>query len=156
MNINVTLFGQMITFGLFVWFCMKFVWPLLTNAMAEREATIADGLAKAERGRHEGEQAQARANEVLEEAKDQAREVVAQAQRRADEIVEEAKGEARVEGDRLLTAARAEIEQEMNQAREQLRGEVVKLALVGAKQVMMREVDASAHGEALDKLAAQL
>jgi|SRR5210317_1468193 F-type H+-transporting ATPase subunit b len=156
MNFNATLIGQSITFIVFVWFCMKFIWPPVMHALEERKKKIADGLAAAEHGRHEQELAEERAKEILREAKDQAGEIISRADKRAAEIVEEAKGDAREEGSRLLTAARAEIDQEVNRAREALRGKVVSIALAGAGKVLEREVDESAHGELLDKLAAEI
>ena len=156
MNINLTLFGQTVTFIVFVWFCLKFIWPHIIKAMEDRKTQIAEGLAAGERGRHEQELAEQRAVEVIREAKDQAKEILAQAHKRGDEIVEEAKGDGRSEGERMVRAAEAEIEQQMNQAREQLRADVVKLALQGAQQVLGNEVDENAHIEQLDRLAAQL
>lgn len=156
MNINVTLVGQMITFALLVWFTMRFVWPPLTRAMEERRARIADGLAAAERGVHELELAQKRAGDVLREARQNAADVMAQANKRATEIIEEAKADARAEGERLLVAARAEIDQEINRAKEQLRADVVTIALAGAAKILEREIDAKAHHDILDKLAARI
>ena len=49
MNLNLTLLGQLIAFLIFVWFCMKFVWPPITAAMAERQKKIAEGLDAADR-----------------------------------------------------------------------------------------------------------
>lgn len=156
MNFNATLIGQSITFIVFVWFCMKFIWPPVMHALEERKKKIADGLAAAEHGKHEQELAEERAKEILREAKDQAGEIISRADKRAAEIVEEAKEDAREEGARLLTAARAEIDQEVNRAREVLRGKVVSIALAGAGKVLEREVDESAHGELLNKLAAEI
>ncbi len=156
MNINLTLFGQTIAFIVFVWFCMKYVWPPIMNALNERKQKIADGLAAAERGVHEQELAQKRAAEQLAEAKQQAQEIIAQAQKRANEIVDEAKENARAEGERILNAARAEIDQAVNQAREQLRDEVVQLAVAGASRVLKREIDAKANADLLEDLVAQL
>ena len=156
MNINLTLFGQTITFAIFVWFCLKFIWPPIVKALEERRQRIAEGLAAAERGKQEQELAEKRAKEVLVGAKDQVGELIAQANKRADEIVEESKTTARAEGERLLAAARSEIEQEVNRARESLRAEVARLALAGAQQVLEREVDQAAHDDLLKKLTAQL
>lgn len=156
MNINLTLIGQTITFGVFVWFCLKFIWPHIIKALEDRKTRIAEGLAAAERGLHEQELAQQKAVEVIKEAKEQAKEIVAQAHKRRDEIVDEAKGDARVEGDRLIKNAQSEIEQQLNRARDQLRHDVVALSIQGAQQVLMREVDAKAHSEALQRLAAEL
>ena len=156
MNINLTLFGQTVAFIVFVWFCLKFIWPHIIKAMDDRKTRIAEGLAAGERGRHEQELAEQRAVEVIREAKDQAKEILAQAHKRGDEIVDDAKGDGRAEGERMLRAAEADMEQQMNQAREQLRADVVKLALQGAQQVLGRDVDEKAHTEQLDRLAAQL
>ena len=156
MNINLTLIGQTITFIIFVWFCLKFIWPHVIKAMEDRKTQIADGLAAGERGKHELELAQQRAVEVIHEAKEQAKEILAHAHRRGDEIIEEAKADGRTEGERMVRAAESEIDQQMNQAREQLRAEVVKLALQGAEQVLGSEVDERAHTEQLNRLAAQL
>ena len=156
MNINLTLIGQSISFAFFVWFCMKFVWPPLVKALEERKQGIADGLAAAERGKHEKELAESRAKEVLHEAKDQASDIIGHAQKRASEIVEEAKEQAREEGARLVTAAQAEIEREVNRAREELRAQVVTLAVSGASRVLSKEIDAQAHGALLDDLVSNL
>lgn len=156
MNINLTLFGQLISFAVFVWFTMKFVWPPIVKALEERKAKIADGLAAAERGQHEQELAEQRALEKLHAAKQAAAEIVAKAEKRAAEIVEEAKGDARTEGDRLLKAAQAEIEQETNKAREQLRAKVATLAVAGAEKILRKEIDADAHRDIVDAVANQI
>lgn len=156
MNINATLLGQMITFAVFVWFTMRFVWPLLMQAIEERQAKIADGLAAAEKGRHELELAEVRAKELLRERKQQAAEIVAHAQKRANEIIEEAKISARTESERILGSARAQISQDLQEARDKLQREVGQLAIAVAEQILMREVDAEAHQEIVNKLSVQL
>ena len=156
MNINLTLIAQSIVFGVFVWFVMKYVWPPIMTALDTRRKQIADGLAAAERGKHEQELAQKRAAEVLHDAKRQAQEIIAKAEKRAAEIIEEAKTDAKGEGERILTAARAEIGQEVNRAKEGLRAQVVSIALAGASKVLEREVDANTHNDLLNKLAAQI
>jgi len=155
-NITATLFIQMISFAIFIWFTMRFVWRPLTGIMEERNKRIADGLAAAERGQHEQELAEQRAKEALHEAKDKAAEIIANAQKRANELVEEAKNDARAEGERLIAAAQAEIEQEVHRAREELRKQVSVLAVRGAERVLKREVDPKAHSEILDELVTQI
>ncbi len=156
MNFNATLIGQMITFVIFVWFCMKYVWPPLMAAMEERKARIADGLAAAERGQKDLELAKSRVSEDLKEAKQQAQEIIAQAQKRASEIIDEAKGAAEQEAEKIRSAASADIDQQINSAREQLRKEVAALAVAGAEKILEREVDAKAHSKVLEELAAQI
>jgi F-type H+-transporting ATPase subunit b len=156
MNINATLIGQAISFIFFVWFTMKFVWPPIMSALEERKKKIADGLAAAERGKHEQALAEQRATEVIAEAKQEASNIIAQAQKRANEIVEEAKETARTEGDRIVASANAEIEQEVNRAKESLRGQVVSIAVAGAGKVLKREIDAKAHDDLLQDLVSQI
>ena len=156
MNINATLIGQAIAFFLFVVFCMKYVWPPIEHALQERKKKIADGLAAGERGKHEQQLAMERAKEILREAKDQAGEIIGRAEKRANEIIDEAKSQAREEGSRLLTASRAEIAQEINRTKEDLRAQVVALAMQGAGKVLQRELDPKVHAELLDRLAAEI
>ena len=156
MNINATLIGQAIAFFLFVVFCMKYVWPPILHALEERKQKIADGLAAAEHGKHEQAMAEERAKELLREAKVQAGEIITRADKRAAEIVDESKDDARAEGDRLIIAARAEIDQEINRVKEDLRGQVVAIALEGASKILEREVDETTHAEMLNKLAAEI
>jgi F-type H+-transporting ATPase subunit b len=151
-----TLFGQMVAFALFVLFCMKYVWPPILAAMAERAEKIADGLAAADRASHDLELAQEKAVERLKEAKEEAAGIVDSANKRANQIVDEAKDAARAEGERLKEAAQADIEQELNRAREQLREQVAALALAGAEKVLVAEIDMQRHSEIVDKLAAEL
>ena len=156
MNINLTLIGQMIAFVVFVWFCMRFVWPPILAAMAEREKKISEGLAAADRASHDLELAQEKAVERLKEAKEEAAGIVESANKRANQIVEEAKDAAVVEADRVKAAAQAEIEQETNRAREALRGQVAALSLAGAEKVLGAEIDQSAHNDLVEKLAREL
>ncbi|QIK38865.1 F0F1 ATP synthase subunit B [Caldichromatium japonicum] len=156
MNINLTLFAQMITFAVFVWFCMRYIWPPIVKALAERKAKIAEGLAAAERGHQERALGEQRALELIREAKANAAEIVGQAQKRAAEIIDEAKSEARAEGERLLTAARAEIERETNRAREELREKVAMLAIAAAEKILKKEIDLAAHRALVEDFAKQL
>ena len=156
MNINLTLFGQMAAFVVFVWFCMKYVWPPILGAMKEREDKIAEGLAAADRASHDLELAKHEAVERLKEAKEEAAGIVDSANKRANQIVEEAKDAAVVEADRVKASAQAEIEQETNRAREHLRGEVAALSLAGAEKVLGAAIDQNAHKELVDKLASEL
>ncbi len=156
MNINLTLFGQMISFAVFVWFTMKFIWPPIVKAVQERKAKIAEGLAAAERGHHEQELGQKRAKEILRQAKAEATDVVGQAQKRAAEIIDEARVDARAEGERLLVAARAEIDQERNKVREELRERLAALVVTAAEKILQKEVKAEDHRALLDGFAKQI
>jgi F-type H+-transporting ATPase subunit b len=155
-NLNATLFGQTIAFIIFIWFCMKFVWPPIMAALAERKKKIADGLAAAEEGMQAEERAQVKVQEQISEAKQQASEIITQAQKRANEIVEEAREHASSEGDRIKASAQAEIEKEINRMKEQLRSQVSVLALAGAEKILSKEIDAATHQAVLEELATQI
>lgn len=156
MNINLTLFAQMIAFAVFVGFCMKYVWPPIVNALAERKAKIAEGLAAAERGHQQKAIGEQQALVLIKDAKVMAAEIVGQAQKRATEIVEEAKNDARAEGGRVIAAAQAEIDREANRAREELRERVAALAVAAAEKILQKEIDIGAHKSIVDSFAKQL
>jgi len=156
MNINATLLAQTIMFVLFVWFCMKFVWKPIMAALDQRRKQIADGLADAERAKHDLELASKRAADMLRDAKEKVSEIVASGEKRSSEIIEAAKEQAKVEGDRIIAGAKAEIDQEIFRAKEQLRTQVSSIALAGASKILDREIDAKAHSDILDKLVSDI
>ena len=156
MNINLTMFAQAATFAIFIWFTAKFIWPYLSRAIDARQKHIAEGLAAAERGKLDLEQAAVKTADMLRDARQQAQEVLAQAERRAAQMIEEAKGAASEEGSRIITGAKAEIDQEVSRARETLRTQVAMLAVAGAEQILRREVDAKVHADLLATVQSQL
>ncbi|MFT5549711.1 MAG: F-type H+-transporting ATPase subunit b [Candidatus Azotimanducaceae bacterium] len=156
MNFNATLIGQSIAFAVFVWFCMKYIWPPLIAALEERNARISEGLAAAQRGQKNLEEAQAKVSDSLKDAKQQAQEIINQAQKRATEIVDEAKDTAREEADRIKSMANTDIEQQVNSAKDELRKEVSLIALAGVEKILGREVNAKTHDAVLNELVAQI
>ncbi|MCL1143828.1 F0F1 ATP synthase subunit B [Shewanella gaetbuli] len=156
MSINATLLGQAISFALFVWFCMKFVWPPLMNAIEERQKKIADGLADAGRAAKDLELAQAKATEQLKEAKATANEIIEQANKRKAQIVEEAKAEADAERAKIIAQGQAEIESERNRVKDDLRKQVASLAVIGAEKILERSIDPEAHSDIVNKLVAEI
>lgn len=156
MNVTLTLIGQVIVFSVLVWFIKGVLWEPMLKVLEDRKARIADGLAAAEKGKHEEELARQKALDELKKAKAEAAEIIAQAQKRAGEIVDEAKNAAIDEQGRVKAAAQAEIEQEVSRARETLRTQVATLAVSGAEKILGKEIDAAAHAKALDELAAQI
>lgn len=156
MNINATLIGQAIAFAIFVWFCMKYVWPPLLDAIEARQKKIADGLTQAERAGKDLELAQAKAAEKLKEAKAQAAEIIDQANKRRTQIVEEAKNEAETERSKIVAQGEAEVEAERSRAREELRQQVAVLAIAGAEKIIKRTIDKEANSDIIDKLVAEL
>ena len=156
MSINVTLFAQMLVFGLLGCFTMTFVGPLIREAMEEREQKITDGLAAAEKGQSDLQQAGVETEKIIGHARDQARDILSKANSRANDIVEEARSEGEVEKRKRLESAESEIEVEVNRARDELRQQVAVIAIAGAEKVLSREIDEAAHRDLLDRLAAEL
>lgn len=156
MSINATLLGQAISFALFVWFCIKFVWPPLMNAIEERQKKIADGLADAGRAAKDLELAQAKATEQLKEAKVTANEIIEQANKRKAQIVEEAKAEADAERAKIIAQGKAEIENERSRVKDDLRKQVAVLAVLGAEKILERSIDEAAHSDIVNKLVADI
>jgi len=155
-DINMTLIGQSIAMIVFVWFCMKFIWPPILTALEERQQQIEEGLAAADKGQESLVKAAAEADDIVAEARKQATGILDQAHARANEIVADGKADGVKEHDRQLSAAKAEIEQESNRAREELRGQVSAIAIASAEKILNREIDGKAHDDILGKLAQEL
>lgn len=151
-----TMLGQSIAMLVFVWFCMKFIWPPIMQAIEERQTQIADGLAAAERGQQSLDKAQTEAGDIVADARKQATAVLDQAHARANEIVAEGKADGVKERERQLTAAKADVEQETNRAREELRGQVSAIAIASAEKILRREIDSKTHADILGQLAQEL
>lgn len=156
MDINATLLGQAITFMVLVLFTMKFVWPPLNKMLEDRAEKIADGLAAAEKGKQELQDAEARVAEELKKVQNRATEIMANAEKRGDQIVEEARDRATKEAEKILADANAQIEQEFNRAKEQLRASVAVLAVQGATQILKEEVDQKKHEKLLATIMTEL
>lgn len=156
MSINATLIGQMMTFTLLVWFTMQYVWPPLIEALEARKNKIAEGLEAAEKGQQDLLLAEKKAKTILKDAKAESARIITLAQKRANEVLEEAKVNARLEGEKLLEVAKGQIEQTIQQAKENLRKEVSSLALKAAEQILQEEIDKEKHKKLLGKVSAQL
>ncbi|MFK7888689.1 MAG: F0F1 ATP synthase subunit B [Gammaproteobacteria bacterium] len=156
MDFNATLIGQTIAMIVFVWFCMKKIWPPLRDALDKRREEIAAGLAAGEQAVAAQADAEAEAKVLLDKARTQAMDIVDQANKRANAIVAEGKEDGVKERERQIAAGRAEIEQELNKAKDELRGQVSAIAVNSAEKILKREIDANAHNELLSQLASQI
>jgi len=156
MNFNLTMIAQALSFALFIWIAVVWIWPMILVKIETRQKLIADGLAEAERGRSSLAEAHRQTESLLKDARARAHDIVTQAERAASQRVEEAKGQAKAEADRIVTAAKAQVDQEVQSARQQLREQVAALAVSGAEKILRREVDPRAHAEMLDRLKAQI
>ena len=156
MDFNLTLIGQSIAMLVFVWFCMKFIWPPLMQALEERRKQVADGIAAGEKGKRDLETARDQAQTIVSEARSKAVKIVDDANARYAVILGEAKSDAQNERERQLEQAQAEIAQAVNRARDELRGQVSAIAIAGAERILKREIDAKAHAELLAEVVAQV
>jgi F-type H+-transporting ATPase subunit b len=155
-NLNATLFAQIVVFFILAWFTMKFVWPPIMKALDERATKIAEGLAAAERGRQSFDLAAKHSAETMREGKEKVAEVIAQADKRAQQIIEDAKVQARIEAEKIVAGAQADIEQATARAKEGLRERVAELAMAGAEKILRREVNASVHADMLTAIKQDL
>ena len=156
MNINATLLAQSVVFLALVWFTMRFIWPLVIEAIDKRNKEIADGLEAAARGRSELDLAQERVEKLVADARRQASEIIDQANGRAARIVDEGREEGEQERLRLVATAHSDIQREVTQARDELRDQVASMAIAGAEKILQREIDARAHGDMLQRFANQI
>lgn len=156
MDINATLIGQLLTFILLTWFTMKYVWPPIMSALAEREKKIAEGIAAAERSQRELLQTEASVSEILQNAKLEANQIIDQGHKRSTQLLENAKENARAESQRILEQAQDEIVRQVSQAKEELRKQVTTLAIAGAEKIIKKNLDAQTNAALLAEFVDQL
>lgn len=156
MNMNATILGQAVSFFLFVWFCMKFIWPPIMAAIEKRQKGIADSLSAAELAKKDLEIAKANSSDAIQQAKAEAQIIIDQANKRKNAIVESAQTEAEIERDKIIAQGHIEIEAERKRVREELRKQVAILAIAGAEKIIERSVDEAANSDIVDKLVAEL
>jgi F-type H+-transporting ATPase subunit b len=156
MDINLTLFAQAAVFAILIWVAARWPWRWLMDLVEERNKKIADGLAAAEKGNRSLEEAAVKSAEELKTARGQAQDIIGGANKQATQLIEQARGQAKVEADRIVEAAKSEVERQVQQAREQLRKQLGELAVAGASKILKREIDAKAHADVLQELAAKI
>jgi F-type H+-transporting ATPase subunit b len=156
MDIAVTLVIQGLAFFAVAWIVMRFGWPLIIGAIEERRKKIAEGLAAANKGQKDLDDAKVQAQQIIREAREKANHIVDQASKRSNEMIDEAKHAASDEGQRQLAQAREGIQLETTRAREGLRQEIGNLAVSGASRLLQREIDPRTHAELLDRLATEI
>jgi F-type H+-transporting ATPase subunit b len=156
MDINATLFGQMLTFAILVWFTMKYVWPPITKTIHDREKKIAAGLEAAERSKQELQMTEHKIISIIRDAKQEAQRIIDQANLNAAKVIEEAKDVSRIEGARIIEQAQGEITREIAKAKETLRGQLATLVVAGVEKVIERELNQNTHDELLNALVAEI
>lgn len=156
MDINATLFGQMITFAIFVWFTVKFIWPPLMKAIRDRAKEIADGFAAADEAQRSKERAKFDYEEKLKDARAKYDVVIKQAEEDANRIVEDAKERARLESQLSMKRTEEELERMRLGATTQLRSEFSGLAVMGAEKILKVEIDAQQHQKLLDDVLKEI
>ncbi len=156
MTISVTLFVQMASFLLLVFFINRVLWGPLTALLARRQKRIADGLAAAEEGRRALDRAHNQEEEILKLARERAAAILDHADHRARGLVDEARERAQQEGEQMMALLRAEAAAETTRLREALRHDVARLALLGAERVVQREIDGRLHEDLLHQVMEQL
>ena len=156
MNLNATLFAQLVVFLILAWFTMKFVWPPIMKALDERASKIADGLAAADKAKADLAHAEKKASDEMRKARESAAEFRSGAERQVAQLIED----ARAEGARIVNAAREAAEAEAGvasqRAKEALREHVAVLAVAGAERILRKEINAQAHAELLTQLKREL
>ncbi|HIH2762769.1 MAG TPA: F0F1 ATP synthase subunit B [Candidatus Azoamicus sp.] len=156
MDINATLFGQIITFAIFVWFTSKFVLPMIKSSMDKRKQVILDGLEASKKGHEKLKQAEEEAEKCLKVAKQECDNIIANANKQAGKILEDSRTSALNERNDILVSGNRQIEQEVNKVKMELQKNMAKLIIQGAEQVLAKSINAKDHASILDKFVKKL
>ena len=149
MDINATLFVEMIIFLTFIMLTVKFIWPPITAALAARAKTIADGIKNAELAKKEREETAEKSAHMLDVAKEQARLVIEQAEYQSGKIIENATTQATAKKKKIIAEAQTELMQERNKVQKALIKEVGNLALATSEKILQKNIDKASNEKLL-------
>ena len=149
-DLNATLIAQIINFLILVAILTKVAYKPLMQALADRQAKIADSLETAEKEKQAAEKLRQEYLAQLTEARTQAQAIVDKAAKLAEQTKEEMLKEAREESARLLKATQEEIARERERAIAELKGEVVTLAVAAASKIIAQNMDETANAKIVD------
>ena len=152
MNINFTLIGQMLTFAIFVWFTMTYVWPALETALKDRSKKIADGLSAAKEGHEILAKSKEQSTLEVQAARKKANDIITQANSKVVQLMDEAKKEAKLECDNMIQTAKIHIQQEKNQARANLQAEIVSLVIKGVEKILSKSINNKDNADIIAKI----
>lgn len=156
MNLNATLFAQLVVFFILAWFTMKFVWPPIMKALDERAKKIADGLSAADKAKSDLALAEKKVVDELKKARESATELRAGAEKQGAQLIEEARQEAAQIIAQARKAAEGEAAVAAQRAKEALREQVATLAVAGAERILRKEINAQVHADLLANLKQEL
>ena len=156
MNITATLFGQMITFVIFVWFIKAYLWEPLTQAMEDRTNKISEGLASAELGEKKIEEANIEYNKIVDDAKQKASDVIAMAQQQSGLMIDDAKITSKKEADKIISLSNQQLAQDVNIAKEQLKNDISRIAIECAEKIIKAEINEEKHKAIFDDALKEL
>jgi F-type H+-transporting ATPase subunit b len=142
----------MLTFAIFAWFTMQYVWPMLEAALKERSKKIADGLSAAKEGHQILAKSKEQSTLEVQAARKKANDIITQANNKVVQIMDEAKKEAKLECDNMIKTARTHIQQETNQARANLQGEIVNLVVKGVEKILSKSINSKDHVNIISKI----
>lgn len=156
MDINVTLFGEILTFAVLIWVTLKYIWPPIIKALNDRQQKIADGLAAAEKAHHDLDLTRQNIATQLRDVKAQATTIIDQANYQAVNLIEEGKAKTQTECEKLLAANKYNIEQEIIKARQLLSASTAAIALKAAEKILQRSVTIGDQQKLIDELIEEI
>ena len=134
------LFWMLLAFLVVFFVLAKYGFPAIVNMVDERKKYIDDSLRKAHEASERLENIKQEGEAILQEAREKQAQMLKEAAETRDAIVENAQEKAREEGARLLTEAKAEIEQQKQAAIADIRKQVATLSVEIAEKVLREKL----------------
>ena len=147
---------QLITFVIVLLILKRWVFPKLVATLEARRKTLEESLIQAKQTQEALEKAEVKASEILHKARQQADSALAEAQNQAKEVVAKAESIAQVQADRVLKEAEAQIDQEHNKLREELKGELADLVVLTTEKVLKTKLNAREDARLIEQSIKEL
>lgn len=156
MNLNATILGQAISFFLFVWFCMKYIWPPIILAIETRQKQIKESLMLSQKAQEKLSVVENEMQKKIQDAKIKASFIVNEANKQKLLILEKARNQALSESKKILLKTESEIEIKIIHARKNLHKEIVNISTYMAEKIIKKNIHKDDKKKFLDELIVSL
>lgn len=156
MNLNATILGQAVSFILFVWFCMKYIWPPIIFAIETRQKKIEKSLISLKKAEEEFLVIQKKMNQTIQDSKEKASFIINEANKQKSMILENAKNIAVEESKKIFLKNKLEIDIKVMQARKNLHKEIVDLSISMAEKIIKENIQKDQNKDLIKKLIVSL
>lgn len=156
MQINATIFGQAISFILFVLFCTKYIWPPIISTIEKRQKDISKAEKLSEKTKKELSIAKKNALKYVYQAKETAKKIINKANEDKSKIMEKVSLDAEIEKKKIISRAYKDIDIARNLMYQEVNKNIVQLVISVSEKIIENSINDKIHEDHIKKIISNL